>query len=41
MQIPAYIEGRYGDFLEQLMAAIAAAKGPREYKEPSKHIQLK
>jgi hypothetical protein len=33
MRVPAYLEGRYGDLIERLMAA-AGEEGHREYREP-------
>src|SRR6266702_7015931 len=39
MRVPAHPDERY-DLIERIMAAAAAAEGPREYREPSEHTRL-
>ena len=47
IRVPSYLKARYGDLIEQLMAAAANEdrhqnhQGPREDREPSKHTKLK
>ena len=40
MRVPSYLEGRYGDLMEQIMAAAADEEGHREDREPSEHTRL-
>ena len=41
VRVPSYLEGRYGDLIEQMMEMAAAEeRGHQEYREPSEHTRL-